>query len=221
MVGLDGPRSDARRRLRSGRAARQQLLSDGRVDGTCPQQGGHGNRRGLRRLDVVRYARECECGPPVRVGHRFRDRGPRRITLLAATGDLGGDAAANCAGGPAMDYPASSPDVIAVGGTDPTLARNVLGQVTRARERVRLERQLRGILQSVCRAILARSRKRLGPDPGGRWSRDDRTYPRLRRTITSTTTGRVASLPGRASRRPYGAVSLPRWMPSTGRSSGS
>src|SRR5208282_4533717 len=52
------------------------------------------------------------------------------ITLLAATGDLGGDAAANCAGGPAMDYPASSPDVIAVGGTDPTLARNVLGQVT-------------------------------------------------------------------------------------------
>ncbi|MGA8603681.1 MAG: S53 family peptidase [Thermoplasmata archaeon] len=52
------------------------------------------------------------------------------ITLLAATGDLGGDAAANCQGGPSMDYPASSPDVIAVGGTNPTLARNVLGQVT-------------------------------------------------------------------------------------------
>ena len=52
------------------------------------------------------------------------------ITLLAATGDLGGDAAANCQGGPAMDFPASSPDVIAVGGTNPTLARNVLGQVT-------------------------------------------------------------------------------------------
>jgi kumamolisin len=52
------------------------------------------------------------------------------ITLLAATGDLGGDASASCSGGPSVDFPASSPDVIGVGGTDPVLARNVLGQVT-------------------------------------------------------------------------------------------
>ena len=52
------------------------------------------------------------------------------ITLLAATGDFGGDEGSNCQGGPVMDYPSSSPDVIAVGGTDPSLARNFLGQVT-------------------------------------------------------------------------------------------
>lgn len=52
------------------------------------------------------------------------------ITLLAATGDFGGDAAADCSGGPSVDFPASSPDVIAVGGTAPVLARNFLGQVT-------------------------------------------------------------------------------------------
>ena len=52
------------------------------------------------------------------------------ITLLAATGDFGGDFGPGCAGGPMVEYPASSPYVIAVGGTDPVLARNVLGQVT-------------------------------------------------------------------------------------------
>ena len=52
------------------------------------------------------------------------------ITLLAATGDLGGDFGSGCTDGPMVDYPASSPDVIAVGGTDPVLARNFLGQVT-------------------------------------------------------------------------------------------
>jgi kumamolisin len=52
------------------------------------------------------------------------------ITLLAATGDFGGDAAANCQGGASVNFPANSPDVLAVGGTDPTLARNLLGQVT-------------------------------------------------------------------------------------------
>lgn len=52
------------------------------------------------------------------------------ITLLAATGDLGGDAGASCSGGPLVDFPATSPDVIGVGGTAPTLARNLLGQVT-------------------------------------------------------------------------------------------
>ena len=52
------------------------------------------------------------------------------ITLLAATGDQGGDLNAKCTGGPSTQFPAVSPDVIAVGGTDPTLARNLLGQVT-------------------------------------------------------------------------------------------
>ncbi|MGD0588580.1 MAG: S53 family peptidase [Thermoplasmata archaeon] len=52
------------------------------------------------------------------------------ITLLAATGDFGGDVGANCQGGATVDFPANSPEVIAVGGTNPTLARNLLGQVT-------------------------------------------------------------------------------------------
>jgi len=51
------------------------------------------------------------------------------ITLLGATGDYGGDAAANCSGGVSTDFPATSLDVIAVGGTNPTLSRNLLGQV--------------------------------------------------------------------------------------------
>ena len=52
------------------------------------------------------------------------------ITLLAATGDLGGDANANCGGGPSPSYPAVDPSVLAVGGTSVALQRNVLGQVT-------------------------------------------------------------------------------------------
>lgn len=52
------------------------------------------------------------------------------ITLLAATGDFGGDAGASCSGGVSSEFPATSPDVLAVGGTAPTLARNLLGQVT-------------------------------------------------------------------------------------------
>ncbi len=49
------------------------------------------------------------------------------ISLLAATGDLGGDASANCQGGPAPQYPSTSPDVLAVGGTDVSLNTGVLG----------------------------------------------------------------------------------------------
>ncbi len=49
------------------------------------------------------------------------------ITLLAATGDLGGDAAANCTGGPSPTYPATSPDVLAVGGTNVHLVRSLFG----------------------------------------------------------------------------------------------
>jgi kumamolisin len=39
------------------------------------------------------------------------------ITVLAATGDTGGDVNADCTGGPAPSYPATDPNVIAVGGT--------------------------------------------------------------------------------------------------------
>ncbi|MCI4342715.1 MAG: S53 family peptidase [Thermoplasmata archaeon] len=55
-----------------------------------------------------------------------------QITLLAATGDTGGDSSVTggCSGVVQPDYPASDPGVIAVGGTDPVLARNVVGQVT-------------------------------------------------------------------------------------------
>lgn len=53
------------------------------------------------------------------------------ITVLAATGDTGGDTATNpCSGVPQPQYPSVDPDVLAVGGTDPTLATNPLGQVT-------------------------------------------------------------------------------------------
>jgi kumamolisin len=40
------------------------------------------------------------------------------ITLLAATGDTGGDVNASCTGGPAPEYPSTNPNVIAVGGTN-------------------------------------------------------------------------------------------------------
>lgn len=54
------------------------------------------------------------------------------ITFLAATGDTGGDGSPppGCLGGPNPQYPASSPDVLAVGGTDVSLERNLLGQIT-------------------------------------------------------------------------------------------
>jgi kumamolisin len=52
------------------------------------------------------------------------------ITLFAATGDTGGDANADCTGGPVPEYPAASPNVVAVGGTDVSLSRNALGTVT-------------------------------------------------------------------------------------------
>ncbi len=51
------------------------------------------------------------------------------ITPLAATGDLGGDALSGCRGGPSPQYPATSPDVLAVGGTSVALQRNVFGQI--------------------------------------------------------------------------------------------
>jgi len=47
----------------------------------------------------------------------FSEAASRGITVLAASGDFGGDANASCTGGPAPNYPASSPEVLAVGGT--------------------------------------------------------------------------------------------------------
>ncbi len=49
------------------------------------------------------------------------------ISLLAATGDLGGAADANCKGGAEVQYPSTSPDVLAVGGTDVSLTYPVFG----------------------------------------------------------------------------------------------
>ncbi len=54
----------------------------------------------------------------------------RGITVLAASGDFGGDADPSCSGGTSVEYPSSSPEVLAVGGTDVTLSRSPLGQVT-------------------------------------------------------------------------------------------
>ncbi|MCI4349479.1 MAG: S53 family peptidase, partial [Thermoplasmata archaeon] len=54
----------------------------------------------------------------------------RGITLLAASGDTGGDLKDGCTGGAAPQFPAASPDVIAVGGTAPVLSENALGTVT-------------------------------------------------------------------------------------------
>jgi kumamolisin len=54
----------------------------------------------------------------------------REISLVAATGDFGGDAAPNCQGGAAPEYPSTSPDVLAVGGTQVSLQYGVLGGVT-------------------------------------------------------------------------------------------
>ena len=62
----------------------------------------------------------------------FAEAAQEKITLLAATGDTGGDTSLKptCSGTPQPNYPASDPGVLAVGGTDPTLARNVVGQIT-------------------------------------------------------------------------------------------
>ncbi|MCI4367791.1 MAG: S53 family peptidase, partial [Thermoplasmata archaeon] len=56
----------------------------------------------------------------------------RGITLLGASGDNGGQPlSGNCpVGGPAPQYPAASPQVLAVGGTSPELSQSVLGTIT-------------------------------------------------------------------------------------------
>lgn len=60
----------------------------------------------------------------------FAEAGTRGITLLSASGDNGGTAKATCTGGLDPQFPAASPYVIAVGGTDPTFSLDALGQVT-------------------------------------------------------------------------------------------
>jgi kumamolisin len=55
-----------------------------------------------------------------------------QITLLAATGDTGGDTSVTggCSEQVQPEFPASDPGVLAVGGSDPVLAHNGLGGVT-------------------------------------------------------------------------------------------
>jgi kumamolisin len=61
---------------------------------------------------------------------QFAKAANRGITLLAASGDNAGDTKTSCTGGPSPQFPAASPDVLAVGGTAPVLAQDPLGQVT-------------------------------------------------------------------------------------------
>jgi kumamolisin len=60
---------------------------------------------------------------------QFAKAANRGITLLAASGDNAGDAKTTCTGGPSAQFPAASPDVLAVGGTAPLLSENPLGQI--------------------------------------------------------------------------------------------
>jgi kumamolisin len=52
------------------------------------------------------------------------------ISLFGATGDLGGDLSSGCTGGPAPEYPSTSPYVVAVGGTSASVQTNPLGGIT-------------------------------------------------------------------------------------------
>lgn len=59
----------------------------------------------------------------------FHEATLKGITILAASGDTGGTSAKGCQGDVAPQFPASSPQVLAVGGTAPLLAENALGVV--------------------------------------------------------------------------------------------
>ena len=52
-----------------------------------------------------------------------------KITVFAATGDLGGFSQSGCQGTEQPEYPAASPQVVAVGGTSVSLQRSVLGAI--------------------------------------------------------------------------------------------
>ncbi len=62
----------------------------------------------------------------------FAEAETRGITVLAASGDDGGSQLSHgaCTPTPEVEFPASSPDVIAVGGTQPTLNVSLTGQIT-------------------------------------------------------------------------------------------
>jgi kumamolisin len=63
-------------------------------------------------------------------GALFDEAASRGITVLAASGDTGGTANSSCTGGISSEYPASSPQVIAVGGTVLSAIRDPLGTIT-------------------------------------------------------------------------------------------
>lgn len=54
----------------------------------------------------------------------------RQITVVAASGDTGGTLQPGCQGGPSPEFPASSPFVVATGGTAPVLGLDAFGGVT-------------------------------------------------------------------------------------------
>ena len=58
----------------------------------------------------------------------FAEATAKGITLVAASGDDGGASAPGCRGVAATEFPASSPQVLAVGGTAPVLSYSPLGQ---------------------------------------------------------------------------------------------
>ncbi|HEV8050764.1 MAG TPA: S53 family peptidase, partial [Thermoplasmata archaeon] len=60
----------------------------------------------------------------------FHEAQLKGMTLLAASGDNGGTSAKGCQGNVAPQFPATSPDVVSVGGTAPVLSVNALGTVT-------------------------------------------------------------------------------------------
>jgi kumamolisin len=62
----------------------------------------------------------------------FAEAEQEDITVLSASGDDGGSVLSHgaCSPNPEVEFPASSPDVIAVGGTAPTLNVSLTGQIT-------------------------------------------------------------------------------------------
>jgi kumamolisin len=60
----------------------------------------------------------------------FHEATLKGITILAASGDTGGTATKGCRGEVAPQFPSTSPQVVAVGGTAPLLQENAFGSVT-------------------------------------------------------------------------------------------
>jgi kumamolisin len=62
----------------------------------------------------------------------FAEAETKGITVVAASGDDGGSTLSHgaCTASPEVEFPASAPDVLAVGGTEPTLNVSLTGQIT-------------------------------------------------------------------------------------------